>query len=140
MTVQSLPQRLVDRPGLLESVKIQVGGVDVGVGGLEFYINFGLPGLVVGFLCLGWLIGFLDLKAASAERRGDLKSVFVYFLPAVAVIQPGASIVEISGSAGAAFLIAFGWRWLWTMQGGSRPAARPGDMTRLPQSNPGGAS
>jgi hypothetical protein len=102
-----------------------------GVGNvMEFYINFGLPGLVVGFLGLGWLIGFLDLRAASAEWRGDLKSVFVYFLPAIAVIQPGASIVEISGSAGAAFLVAFAWRWLWTMRAGrrrarSRIAARP---------------
>src|SRR5579872_3304944 len=88
-----------------------------GVGNvMEFYINFGLTGLVVGFVLLGWLIGFLDLRAASAERRGDLKSVFIYFLPAVAVIQPGASIVEISGSAGAAFLVAYGWRWLWTMR------------------------
>ncbi len=107
---------------------------------MEFYINFGLPGLVVGFLCLGWLIGYLDLKAASAEWRGDLKSVFVYFLPAVAVIQPGASIVEISGSAGAAFLIAFGWRWLWSMQADSRPVARPADVAQLPQSSAGGAT
>jgi hypothetical protein len=85
-----------------------------GVGNvMEFYINFGLPGLVIGFLCLGWLIGFLDLKAAGAERRGDLNSIFVYFLPAVALIQPGASITEITGSAGAAVFVALGWRWLW---------------------------
>ena len=44
---------------------------------MEFYINFGLAGIIGGFTLLGWLIGFLDLKAASAERRGDLKSVFV---------------------------------------------------------------
>jgi hypothetical protein len=93
-----------------------------GVGNvMEFYINFGLAGLIGGFVLLGWLIGFLDLRAASAERRGDLKSVFVYFLPAVAVIQPGASMVEISGSAGAAFLVAYGWRWLWSMREPPRP-------------------
>jgi len=104
-----------------------------GVGNvMEFYINFGLAGLVFGFLFLGWLIGFLDLKAASAERRGDLKSVFVFFLPAVAVIQPGASIVEISGSAGAAFLVAFGWRWLWNMREPPRPVTARVASHQLP--------
>ena len=49
-----------------------------GVGNvMEFYINFGLPGVVIGFVALGWLIGFLDVAAAGAERRGDLKSVFM---------------------------------------------------------------
>ncbi len=97
-----------------------------GVGNvMEFYINFGLPGLVIGFLALGWLVGFLDLRAATAEQRGEFKSVFIYFLPAVAVIQPGASIVEISGSAGAAVLVSYVWKWLWTMQSASRqPATR----------------
>ena len=35
---------------------------------MEFQINFGTPGVVVGFLILGWLIGTLDLKAAVAEQ------------------------------------------------------------------------
>ncbi|HLY78854.1 MAG TPA: hypothetical protein VKQ70_05740 [Caulobacteraceae bacterium] len=105
-----------------------------GVGNvMEFYINFGLAGLVVGFVSLGWLIGFLDLRAASAERRGDLKEVFVYFLPAVAVIQPGASIVEISGSAGAALVVAYGWRWLWKLREPPRRAvAARAVPTQLP--------
>ena len=113
-----------------------------GVGNvMEFYINFGLPGVVIGFLALGWLIGFLDLRAASAEWRGDLKSVFVYFLPAIAVIQPGASIVEISGSAGAAFLVSFAWRWLWTMRSGERAtASRRLAARRLPRSEIGPAA
>jgi hypothetical protein len=110
-----------------------------GVGNvMEFYINFGLPGLIGGFICLGWLIGFLDLKAAGAEWRGDLKSVFAYFLPAIAVIQPGASIVEISGSAGAALLVAFGWRWLWSMrESRPRPATARIAPHQLPHSGVG---
>ncbi|MEJ0065392.1 MAG: hypothetical protein WDM85_08040 [Caulobacteraceae bacterium] len=104
-----------------------------GVGNvMEFYINFGFPGLVAGFVGLGWLIGFLDLKAASAERRGDLKSVFIYFLPAVAVVQPGASIVEITGSAGAALAVSFGWRWLWSLREPYRPPAARVASPQLP--------
>ena len=45
-----------------------------GVGNvMEFYINFGLPGVVIGFLVLGWLIGALDFRAASAERRAPVQ-------------------------------------------------------------------
>ena len=113
-----------------------------GVGNvMEFYINFGLAGVIGGFLGLGWLIGYLDLKAASAEWRGDLKSVFVYFLPAIALIQPGASIVEISGSAGAALLVAFGWRWLWNMrENRSRPVTTRISPRSMPHSGVGPAA
>jgi hypothetical protein len=87
-----------------------------GVGNvMEFYINFGLPGLVVGFLALGWAIGALDLRAAAAERRGDFRSAILFFLPAVALINPGGSIVEISGGAAAALLAAIGWQWGWSL-------------------------
>ncbi|HVM99023.1 MAG TPA: hypothetical protein VMT68_02325 [Caulobacteraceae bacterium] len=114
-----------------------------GVGNvMEFYINFGVPGLVVGFLALGGMIGFLDIRGAAAERRGDLGQMPLYFLPAVALIQPGASLVEISGSAGAALVAAFGWRWLWTMRmaGQARRAATTRAIApRLPQSGVGPA-
>lgn len=87
-----------------------------GVGNvLEFYVNFGVPGVVGGFLLLGWLIGMLDYRAAAAERRGDLKQVILLFLPAVGLIQPGASLVEMTGSAGAALAAALAWRWGWTL-------------------------
>jgi hypothetical protein len=86
-----------------------------GVGNvMEFYINFGLPGLVVGFIALGWLIATLDFKAADAERRARFGDVFLFFLPATALVQPLSSIVEISGSAASALIAAFGWRWVWS--------------------------
>ena len=97
-----------------------------GVGNvLEFYINFGLPGVIGGFLLLGWLVGTLDLRAAIAERRGDLKQVLLLFLPTVALIQPGASIVEMTGSAGAALIAAYAWRWGWGVWTARRRAAAP---------------
>ena len=106
-----------------------------GVGNvMEFYINFGIPGVVVGFLGLGWLLGTLDLGAAVAERRADFKSLIMFFLPSVAMIDPNGSIVEITGGASAALLAAFGWRWGWTLWQ-SRGGARPDDI-RLPQAGP----
>src|SRR5690606_30812846 len=43
-----------------------------GVGNvMEFYINFGIPGLVGGFLIVGALLGVLDRRAAQALQAGD---------------------------------------------------------------------
>ena len=85
-----------------------------GVGNvMEFQINFGTPGVVVGFLILGWLIGTLDLRAAMAERRGELGEVILFFLPCVALIQPGGSLVELFSSSAAALVGASVWYWAW---------------------------
>jgi hypothetical protein len=85
-----------------------------GVGNvMEFHINFGIPGLIVGFLLLGWILGTLDRRAAELDRAGDLSRIFFYFLPAVALIQPIGSMVELSGGAAAALVAAYGWNWLW---------------------------
>jgi hypothetical protein len=85
-----------------------------GVGNvMEFQINFGVPGVIVGFLTLGCLIGTLDLKAAVAEGRGDLGRLILFFLPCVAMIQPGGSIVELCSGSAAALVGAFVWNFVW---------------------------
>src|SRR6266851_1463883 len=96
-----------------------------GVGNvMEFQINFGTPGVVIGFLVLGWLIGTLDLKAAVAEGRGDLGRAILFFLPCVAMIQPNGSIVEITGGPAAALVAAYGWRWAWRQWGAHLTSSR----------------
>ncbi len=85
-----------------------------GVGNvMEFQINFGIPGVVIGFFLLGWLIGTLDRKAAIAEGRGDLGGVTLFFLPCVALIQPNGSLVDLLGGSAAAFVGALVWNQVW---------------------------
>jgi|SRR5437588_935236 len=85
-----------------------------GVGNvMEFHINFGVPGVVIGFLVLGWLIGWLDLNCAIAEHRGNVGNVLLYFLPCVALIHPEGSLVELFGGSAASLVAAYAWRWFW---------------------------
>lgn len=85
-----------------------------GVGNvMEFYINFGIPGIIGGFLILGWAFGRLDHRAALAEGRGDYATTMIFFLPAVALVQPLGSMVELFGSASSAWIGAHFWRWCW---------------------------
>ena len=93
-----------------------------GVGNvMEFYINFGLWSLVPGFVLLGFLIAWLDRRAASALRSSDFSRSLLFFLPCVALIQPNGSLVEVAGGAFAALLAAFALRFAWTMMMQPRP-------------------
>jgi hypothetical protein len=110
----------------------------IGVGNvMEFHVNFGIPGLIIGFLLLGWGIGKLDLKAAIAERQGELGTAILFFLPCVAMIQPNGSIVEIIGGPAAAFVAACGWSLLWTHKFGRQtvPGKNPPYAQLAPHSN-----
>jgi hypothetical protein len=80
---------------------------------MEFEINFGIVGVVIGMLVLGGLIGWIDARAAAAEVQGRLDSAILYFLPGAALLQPIGSLVELSGSSAAALVAAFAWRWAW---------------------------
>jgi hypothetical protein len=85
-----------------------------GVGNvMELQINFGILGVVFGFVGLGWLLGMLDSKAAEAESCGDLERLLLFFLVAAALIQPNGSLVEMFSGAAAALVAAYGWRWAW---------------------------
>jgi hypothetical protein len=110
-------------------------GTSFGVGNvMEFQINFGMLGVVVGFLGLGWVLGRLDRKAAVAEASGDLSRVLLCFLPAVALIQPNGSLVEITGGPAAALVAAYGWRWAWQHRPGQaiQPAILPQRLAQRP--------
>ena len=116
------PGIVMEMTGLLlpETTSFGVGNV------MEFHINYGIAGLVVGFLALGCVIGSLDRRAAIAEATGNLDRVFLYFLPAVALIQPNGSMVELVSGSAAALAAAFGWSWLWRQwsRRGTRSALR----------------
>jgi hypothetical protein len=78
-------------------------GTSVGAGQvLEFYFNFGLLGVVVGFLGLGILLMRLDGGIIRAFAAGDPARILLLGMPGLALIQPGGNLLEIMiGSIGA---------------------------------------
>ena len=85
-----------------------------GVGNvMEFYINFGMVGLIAGFFLLGMLLGRLDRNAAIALSKGDCGGAILCFLPAVALIQPIGSLVELASGSAAALVGALAWKPAW---------------------------
>jgi hypothetical protein len=79
----------------------------VGVGQvMEFYINFGRLGVIIGFLILGIFIAFIGGRAAYYLSKGEIYKFVIWFLPGLAIISGGGSFAEITASAGANIVIA----------------------------------
>ena len=82
-------------------------GTSVGVGQvMELYINFGLTGVFIGLAVFGFILASIDRNAAIARNEGRWASFALWFLPGVAMLQVGGSLVEVTTSVAAAFLVA----------------------------------
>lgn len=92
---------------LSDSTSFGVGNV------MEAYLNFGVIGILLFFAGFGYVLAWLDCTAFLAERAGHFPLLLSTFLPALALIQPNGSFVELSSGAAAAWLAARFWSWLW---------------------------
>lgn len=54
----------------------------------EFYINFGVVGVFLGFLVLGWVLARLDRAAARHLRSGDFMSFARLYVVGIVAIDP----------------------------------------------------
>jgi hypothetical protein len=94
-------------------------GTSVGIGHvMEFYINFGTIGVVVGLFVLGVIARLLDFKAAQQLYTGNWSSFMAWFLPSISLLGTGGSLLEMTGSAAASiFLVLFLNRFLFPKLG-----------------------
>ena len=84
------------------------GNTSVGMGQvLEFYINFGTTGVIIGMLVLGFALRFMDMRLAAALVRSDWDTVMFYFLVGSATLQVGGSLAEIGAGVAAAVAVSF---------------------------------
>ncbi|MBI1748982.1 MAG: hypothetical protein HYR55_20725 [Acidobacteria bacterium] len=83
-------------------------GTSVGIGQvMEFYINFGTLGVVLGFLVLGVLITVIDITAGARLRQGDWQGFALWYLMGISFLQVGGSLVEITSTAAAGVVAAW---------------------------------
>lgn len=91
-----------DYTGLTFNEETSVGAGQV----LEFYVNFGIPGVVIGFVLLGFGLLRLDQRIMQAMGAEDMRRVLLRSMPGLTLLQPGGNLLEIFVSAVAAVLIA----------------------------------
>jgi hypothetical protein len=79
----------------------------VGVGQvLEFYINFGIPGVLIGFFGLGYLLMRLDLGIMRSLVTSDGHGLLLRAMPGLTLLNPGGSLLEMIVGSTAAYLTA----------------------------------
>ena len=81
-------------------------GTSVGIGQvMEWYVNFGRAGVVIWFLFLGVMLTVADTMAGIKLRSGDWLSFTMWYVPSLALLNIGGSLVEVSGTAGASIVV-----------------------------------
>jgi hypothetical protein len=82
-------------------------GTSVGTGQvLEFYVNFGIPGLLCGFVLLGFLLMRLDNGIMRALAVDDMRGLLLRAMPGLMLLQPGGNLMEIIVAGVAAYVVA----------------------------------
>ena len=93
-------------------------GTSVGMGQvLEFYINFGTPSLIIGFVMLGAALRGFDLKLAEALKSNDIRVMIFVFLTGSGLLLAGGSLNEMAASTASGALLSVGiWRLLMALE------------------------
>jgi hypothetical protein len=82
-------------------------GTSVGIGEvMEFYVNFGPAGVIIGFLITGFIIALIDKRAGECLETNDWISFACWYLPGAALMQVGGSLVEVTASIGASVAVS----------------------------------
>jgi hypothetical protein len=81
---------------------------------MEFYMNFALPGLVLGFFLWGFLLMRFDCGIFRSLKQGDMRGLLLCALPGTAMLQPEGNLLAVLASLGGAvaasrLLVAMGW-------------------------------
>jgi hypothetical protein len=91
-----------------DSTGIRVAeGTSFGAGQvMEFYVNFGIPGVLVGFFGLGYLLMWLDQGVMRSLAAGDMRALLLRAMPGLMLLQPGGNLLEILVGCAAAYVAA----------------------------------
>ncbi|WP_416672284.1 hypothetical protein [Egbenema bharatensis] len=80
-------------------------GTSVGIGQvMEFYINFGAMGVILGFLVFGMAVRIFDMTAGYKLLCGNWTGFATWFLPGLGMLQPGGALSEVAASVAASIV------------------------------------
>jgi hypothetical protein len=103
-------------------------GTSVGVGQvLEFYMNFGMPGVLTGFAALGFILMRVDQQTMSALAMRNISQMMRWGLPGLALVSPMGNLMEILVALVSAMIVSQLLIYLNLL--GSQPAQSPGAKT-----------
>jgi hypothetical protein len=103
------------------------GGTSVAAGQvMEFYINFGMVGLITGFGAMGLLMAWVDSRAARRLYGGNFYSFLRWYIVGIALLKPTDDLTVLVGGAASAFvtaiLLEYSLRWWFTRQSNAKAA------------------
>jgi hypothetical protein len=72
----------------------------VGIGHVgELYVNFGIPGVAIGFLVIGAVLAMIDSRAAVSLRAGQFRSFLIVTMLGNALLHVNGNFAEATGGA-----------------------------------------
>ena len=89
-----------DYTGIVFEESTSVGAGQV----LEFYVNFGIAGVVIGFFLWGFTLMTIDRRIMSAMLNADMPTLLRNSMVGLTLIAPGGNLIEIIVAAIGAFV------------------------------------
>ncbi len=74
---------------------------------MEFFINFGQTGVIIGFAALGIIVGWIDSRAIHHLRNGNFYMFLRWYLPGLAMLKPLDDFSVVTTGAASALVTAF---------------------------------
>jgi hypothetical protein len=95
---------------------------------MEFYVNFGTSGVIIGFASLGLLFAWVDSRSAYRLDTGNLYGFLRWYLVGMALLKPTDDLTVMTAGAASALvtsiLLEQGLKWWFARQ--SKPQSLSG--------------
>jgi hypothetical protein len=74
---------------------------------MEFYVNFGTAGVVVGFVLMGIVTALVDGAAARRLHQGNEMAFALWYVPGVSLLQTGNTLIAVTGGSVSSWLVVY---------------------------------
>jgi hypothetical protein len=108
-------------------------GTSVGAGQvLEFFVNFGIWGVIGGFLLYGALIGRIDILIMDRLDQDDQRGFLLWFMLCMSLLQPGNNLIEIITTAAGSVVNAYAFSYIYKYFTNRRSSGKPLSISAPP--------